>query len=82
MASCWEPVALVANRKTGDKADIRYGTMKEGHQTWNNIIMLSKGGRRRGADAAFYKLANVYLSPWFGALTLKDVRLCAPDGRR
>ena len=28
-------------------------------------------GRRRGADAAFYKLANVYLSRWFGALTLK-----------
>ncbi len=71
MSSCWEPVALVANRKTGDKADIRYGTMKEGHQTWNNVIMLSKGGRRRGADAAVYKLANVYLSQWFGALTLK-----------
>ena len=71
MASCWEPVALVANAKTGDKADIRYGTMKEGHQTWNNVMMLSKGGRRRGMDEAFYKLANVYLSPWFGALTLK-----------
>ena len=62
---------LVAYAKTGDKADIRYGTMKEGHQTWNNIMMLSKGGRRRGMDEAFYKLANVYLSPWFGALTLK-----------
>ena len=71
MASCWEPVALVANRKTGDKADIRYGTMKEGHQTWNNVVMLTSGGKQRGMDEAFYKLANVYLSPWFGALTLK-----------
>ena len=71
MSSCWEPVALVANKKTGDKADIRYGTMKEGHQTWNNVVMLTKGGRQRGADDSFYKLMNVYLSPWFGALTLK-----------
>ena len=71
MASCWEPVALVANKKTGDKADIRYGTMKEGHQTWNNVVMLTKGGRQRDMDEAFYSLANVYLSPWFGALTLK-----------
>ena len=70
MASCWEPIQIVANRKTGDKADIRYGTMKEGHQTWNNVIMLSKGGRERGADDLYYKLANVYLSPWFGARTL------------
>ena len=70
MSSCWEPIQIVANRKTGDKADIRYGTMKEGHQTWNNVIMLTKGGRQRGADSLYYKLANVYLSPWFGARTL------------
>jgi len=70
MSSCWEPIQIVANRKTGDKADIRYGTMKEGHQTWNNMFMLTKGGRERGADALYYKLANVYLSPWFGSRTL------------
>ena len=70
MSSCWEPVQLVAQKKTGDKADIRYGTMKEGHQAWNNVIMLSKGGKARGADALYYQLANVYLSPWFGARTL------------
>jgi putative spermidine/putrescine transport system substrate-binding protein len=70
LSSCWEPIAIIANRKTGDKADIRYGTMKEGHQVWNNIAMLTKGGRQRGKDDAFYKLANVYLSPWFGARTL------------
>jgi putative spermidine/putrescine transport system substrate-binding protein len=62
MASCWEPVALVADRKAGDKADIRYGTMKAGHQIWNNLIMLTKGGQQRGMDEAFYKLANVNLS--------------------
>jgi len=73
MSSCWEPIQLVANRKTGDKADIRYGTMKEGHQTWNNVIMLTKGGRERGRDALYYKLANVYLSPWFGARTLSSL---------
>ena len=70
MSSCWEPIQIVANRKTGDKADIRYGTMKEGHQTWNNMIMLTRGGRERGRDELYYKLANVYLSPWFGARTL------------
>jgi len=70
VSSCWEPIQIIANRKTGDKADIRYGSMKEGHQAWNNIIMLTKGGRARGADALYYKLANVYLSPWFGARTL------------
>jgi spermidine/putrescine-binding protein len=70
MSSCWEPIQIVANRKTGDKADIRYGTMKEGHQTWNNVIMLTKGGRQRGMDDLYYKLASVYLSPWFGARTL------------
>lgn len=73
MSSCWEPIQIVANRKTGDKADIRYGTMKEGHQTWNNMIMLTKGGRERGRDALYYKLANVYLSPWFGARTLSGL---------
>ena len=70
LSSCWEPIQIVANRKTGDKADIRYGSMKEGHQVWNNMVMLTKGGRERGADEAYYKLANVYLSPWFGARTL------------
>ena len=70
MSSCWEPIQIVANRKTGDKADIRYGSMKEGHQAWNNIIMLTKGGHERGMDAAYYALANVYLSPWFGSRTL------------
>lgn len=68
VSSCWEPVQLVAARKAAK--DIRYGTMKEGHQTWNNIWMLTKGGRSRGQDDAFYKLMNVYLSPWFGARTL------------
>jgi spermidine/putrescine-binding protein len=70
MSSCWEPIQIVAQRKTGDKADIRYGTMKEGHQSWNNVIMLSKGGRERGADDLYYQLANVFLSPWFGSRTL------------
>ena len=70
VSSCWEPIQIVANRKTGDKADIRYGSMKEGHQAWNNIIMLTKGGHERGMDAAYYALANVYLSPWFGSRTL------------
>jgi spermidine/putrescine-binding protein len=70
MSSCWEPIQIVAQKKTGDKADIRYGTMKEGHQSWNNVLMLTKGGRERGVDDLYYKLANVYLSPWFGARTL------------
>jgi spermidine/putrescine-binding protein len=68
VASCWEPVAIVAARKG---PDIVYGTMKEGHQVWNNIWMLTRGGRDRKMDDAFYKLMNVYLSPWFGALTLQ-----------
>ena len=70
MSSCWEPVQIVANKKTGDKADIRYGTMKEGHQSWNNVLMMTKGAKSRGAEALYYNLANVYLSPWFGARTL------------
>ena len=68
VSSCWEPVQLVAARKAAK--DIRYGTMREGHQTWNNVWMLSKGGASRGREEDFYKLMNVYLSPWFGARTL------------
>ncbi len=67
VSSCWEPVALVAGRKG---PDIVYGTMKEGHQVWNNIWMLTRGGHGRKMDDSFYKLMNVYLSPWFGSLTL------------
>ena len=68
VSSCWEVIQIFAARKNGQ--DIRYGTMKEGHQSWNNIVMLTRGGMERGMDAAFYQLANVYLSPWFGAQTL------------
>ncbi len=68
VSSCWEPVQIVAAKKSGK--DIRYGTMMEGHQTWNNVFMLTNGGLGRGQDEAFYKLMNVYLSPWFGARTL------------
>lgn len=70
MSSCWEPVQIVAQKKTGDHADIRYGTMKEGHQSWNNVLMMSSGAQQRGVEDLYYKLANVYLSPWFGARTL------------
>lgn len=66
--STWEPIQIVAGRKSGK--DMRYGTMKEGHQAWNNVIMLTNGGMERGMDEAFYKLANLYLDPWFGARTL------------
>ena len=68
VSSCWEPIQVVAAKKSGK--DIRYGTMKEGHQTWNNMFMLTKGGKERGQEENFYKLMNVYLSPWFGARTL------------
>ncbi|MFP6699955.1 MAG: spermidine/putrescine ABC transporter substrate-binding protein [Alphaproteobacteria bacterium] len=68
VSSCWEPIQIVAAKKS--KMDIRYGTMKEGHQTWNNCFMLTKGGLARGQADAFYKLMNVYLSTWFGARTL------------
>jgi spermidine/putrescine-binding protein len=68
VSSCWEVVQIFAARKNG--ADIRYGTMKEGHQSWNNIVMLTRGGKERGMEDAFYALADVYLSPWFGAQTL------------
>ena len=68
VSSCWEPIQVVAAKKSAK--DIRYGTMKEGHQTWNNMFMLTKGGMERGQADNFYKLMNVYLSPWFGARTL------------
>ena len=44
--------------------------MKEGHRTWNNVWMLTKGGKQRGQEENFYKLMDLYLSPWFGARTL------------
>ncbi|MFD0917176.1 PotD/PotF family extracellular solute-binding protein [Pseudahrensia aquimaris] len=68
VSSCWEVIQIFAARKNGQ--DIRYGTMKEGHQSWNNVLMLTKGGKERGMEDAFNALANVYLSPWFGARTL------------
>ncbi len=68
VSSCWEVIQIFAARTNGQ--DIRYGTMKEGHQAWNNIVMLTRGGQERGMEDAFYGLANVYLSPWFGARTL------------
>ncbi len=68
VSSCWEVIQIFAARKNGQ--DIRYGTMKEGHQSWNNVLMLTRGGQERGMEDAFYSLANVYLSPWFGARTL------------
>jgi spermidine/putrescine-binding protein len=68
VSSCWEPIQVVAGKKSGK--DIRYGTMKEGHQTWNNIFMLTKGGEERGQAESFYRLMDVYLSEWFGARTL------------
>ncbi len=68
VSSCWEVIQIFAARKNG--ADIRYGSMKEGHQSWNNVVMLTKGGQERGMEDAFYKLANLYLDPWFGSRTL------------
>jgi spermidine/putrescine-binding protein len=68
VSSCWEPIQVVAAKKSGK--EIRYGTMKEGHQTWNNMFMLTNGGKERGQEENFYKLMDVYLSPWFGARTL------------
>ena len=67
VSSCWEPIAVIAAKKG---ADIHYGTMKEGHQIWNNVWMLTKGGKDRGQEDNFYKLMDLYLSPWFGARTL------------
>lgn len=71
VSSCWEPIQVVAAKKSGK--DIRYGTMKEGHQAWNNMWMLTRGGQERGQSDAFYKLMNLYLSPWFGARTLSGL---------
>ena len=68
VSSTWEVVQILAARTNGQ--DIRYGTMNEGHQAWNNVVMLTRGGKERGMEDAFYSLANVYLSPWFGARTL------------
>ena len=39
--------------------------MKEGHLSWNNIWMFTKGGQKRGQQKNFYKLMDLYLSPWF-----------------
>ncbi|EFL87545.1 PotD/PotF family extracellular solute-binding protein [Ahrensia sp. R2A130] len=68
VSSCWEVIQIFAARKNGQ--DIRYGSMKEGHQAWNNVVMLTKGGQERGMEDSFNALANVYLSPWFGSRTL------------
>ena len=67
VSSCWESIAVMAAR---GRTDIHYGTMKEGHRTWNNVWMLTKGGKQRGQEENFYKLMDLYLSPWFGARTL------------
>jgi spermidine/putrescine-binding protein len=64
MMSCWEPQVYVSRRKG---VFVEYGTMKEGHQVWNNIVMLSKGGKQRGKEAAYYRLCDVFLSPWYCA---------------
>jgi spermidine/putrescine-binding protein len=63
MMSCWEPIQRVAAGKASQ--DIVYGTMKEGHQVWNNVVMLTKDAAKRGVDEAFYKLADTCLSPWY-----------------
>lgn len=62
MMSCWEPQVYVSRRKG---VYVEYGTMKEGHQVWNNMVMLSKGGKSRGKEDAYYKLCDVFLSPWY-----------------
>lgn len=67
MMSCWEPQVYVSRRKG---VYVEYATMKEGHQVWNNIVMLSKGGQRRGKEDAFYSLCDVFLSPWYCATQL------------
>lgn len=71
VSSCWEPIQIVASRRA--EQDIRYGTMREGHQAWNNIVMLTTGGRERGQDDAYYSLMNLYLSTWFGSRTLRGL---------
>ena len=63
VSSCWEPIAISAQKKG---MDIKYGVMKEGHLAWNNVWMFTKGGQKRGQEKKFYKLMNLYLTPWFG----------------
>ena len=63
VSSCWEPMAIHAQTKG---TDIKYGVMKEGHLSWNNIWMFTKGGQKRGQQKNFNKLMDLYLSPWFG----------------
>tara|TARA_B100001027_G_C16238897_1_gene318356 strand:+ start:93 stop:1247 length:1155 start_codon:yes stop_codon:yes gene_type:complete len=63
VSSCWEPIAISAKTKG---VDIKYGVMKEGHLAWNNVWMFTKGGQKRGQEKNFYKLMNLYLTPWFG----------------
>ena len=63
VSSCWEPMSISAQTKG---TDIKYGVMKEGHLSWNNIWMFTKGGKKRGQQKNFNKLMDLYLSPWFG----------------
>ena len=63
MMSCWEPIQRVAAKKSGKY--MVYGTMKEGHQVWNNVVMLTKDAAERGVDETFYKMADTCLSPWY-----------------
>ena len=81
LSSCWEPIQIVANRKTGDKADIRYGTMKEGHQAWNNMIMLTKGGRARRRRRLLQARQRLPVAVVRGAHA-GGARLGGADGRR
>ena len=39
--------------------------MKEGHQVWNNVVMLTQDAADRGVDEVFYKMADTCLSPWY-----------------
>ena len=52
VSSCWEPMAISAQKK---ETEIKYGIMKEGHLSWNNIWMFTKGGKKRGQKKNFYK---------------------------
>ena len=69
VSSCWEPIAISAQTKG---MDIKYGVMKEGHLAWNNVWMFTKGGKKRGQEKKFYKLMDLYLSPWFGFRLLDE----------
>ena len=69
VSSCWEPIAISAQTKG---MEIKYGVMKEGHLAWNNVWMFTKGGKKRGQEKNFYKLMNLYLSPWFGFRLLDE----------